>query len=262
VAGVGGQPPLVTATTPDGTTHRVWALTDADQLAAIAADLFARRAIIADGHHRYATYLRYQEQRHEAGDGAGPWDFGLTLLVDASAFGPEVHPIHRVIPGLRPEDAVRRAEVHFAVRQLDGPVDEGLSALAAAGKGGPAFLVSGGSSEGPAWLLSDPGDDLLARLPTDRSAAWRGLDVTVAHYGLIRAVWGLPDTEQAVGYEHDVAAALGAAAASQGTALLLNPTPVADVAAVAAAGERMPRKSTLFTPKPATGLLLRALDLG
>jgi uncharacterized protein (DUF1015 family) len=40
--------------------------------------------------------------------------------------------------------------------------------------------------------------------------------------------------------------------------LLLNPTPVADVAAVAAAGDRMPRKSTLFVPKPATGLLIRA----
>jgi uncharacterized protein (DUF1015 family) len=42
--------------------------------------------------------------------------------------------------------------------------------------------------------------------------------------------------------------------------LLLNPTPVADVTAVAGAGERMPRKSTLFTPKPRTGLLLRPLE--
>jgi uncharacterized protein (DUF1015 family) len=48
------------------------------------------------------------------------------------------------------------------------------------------------------------------------------------------------------------------AQASGGSALLLNPTPVADVAAVAAAGDRMPRKSTLFVPKPATGLLIRA----
>ena len=42
-----------------------------------------------------------------------------------------------------------------------------------------------------------------------------------------------------------------------GTAVLLRPTPVAAVAAVAAAGARMPRKSTLFTPKPASGLLMR-----
>ncbi|MGZ6764642.1 MAG: hypothetical protein ACXVEH_14755, partial [Nocardioides sp.] len=55
----------------------------------------------------------------------------------------------------------------------------------------------------------------------------------------------------------DVHAAIAAAEASGGTAVLLNPTPVEDVMAVAAAGERMPRKSTLFTPKPRTGLVLR-----
>ena len=60
-----------------------------------------------------------------------------------------------------------------------------------------------------------------------------------------------------MGYEHDVESALAAATRTGGTAVLLNPTPVEAVAAVAGTGERMPRKSTLFTPKPATGLVLR-----
>ncbi len=66
-----------------------------------------------------------------------------------------------------------------------------------------------------------------------------------------------------VDYQHDAAAAIAAAAAAApdaAIALLLNPTPAADVAAVAAAGERIPRKSTLFTPKPRSGLLIRPLD--
>jgi hypothetical protein len=42
--------------------------------------------------------------------------------------------------------------------------------------------------------------------------------------------------------------------------LLLAPVPLADVKAVHAAGRRMPRKSTYFTPKPRSGLLLA--DLG
>ncbi|OLF11850.1 DUF1015 family protein [Actinophytocola xanthii] len=41
--------------------------------------------------------------------------------------------------------------------------------------------------------------------------------------------------------------------------LLLAPVPLADVLAVHAAGERMPRKSTYFTPKPRSGLLLAEL---
>ena len=77
------------------------------------------------------------------------------------------------------------------------------------------------------------------------------------HAFVVTALWGLPDDVDHVGYEHDVADALATAARTGGTAVLLNPTPVDAVAAVAAAGERMPRKSTLFTPKPATGLLVR-----
>jgi uncharacterized protein (DUF1015 family) len=37
----------------------------------------------------------------------------------------------------------------------------------------------------------------------------------------------------------------------------LRPTPVEDLGEVARAGERMPRKSTLFTPKPASGMVIR-----
>lgn len=82
--------PLLAAVTDDGVAHRIWALTDPATLATIAADLLPRRAVIADGHHRYATYRHYQAERHAAGDGPGPWDFGLTFLVDATVSGPQV----------------------------------------------------------------------------------------------------------------------------------------------------------------------------
>jgi hypothetical protein len=112
-----------------------------------------------------------------------------------------------------------------------------------------------------AYLLTRPEPGLLAEtLPAERSEAFRRLDVTVAHLTLIVHVWGLADTVGVVDYYHDAPAAIAAAATAGGTALLLNPTPVADVIAVAGAGERMPRKSTLFTPKPRTGLLLRLLE--
>jgi uncharacterized protein (DUF1015 family) len=258
VAEADRQEPDVTVTTADGITHRLWAVTDAEVLAGVASDLATRRAVIADGHHRYATFLRYQADRHEAGDGPGPWDLGLAFLVDGSAFGPQVHAIHRVVPGLGPAEAAARAQGAFTVRRLTGSVDDALDELAKAGLSGPAFVVSDGDES---WLLSEPDAAALqAKLPADRSAAFRSLDVTVAHLLLIREVWGLQDREDVVDYRHDVPAAIDAARASAGTALLLNPTPVADVAAVAAAGERMPRKSTLFVPKPATGLLIRAFE--
>lgn len=279
VSEVGGRPPLAEATTEDGVRHRLWALTDPATLGAIAADLAPRRAVIADGHHRYANFRRYQADRHAAGDGPGPWDYGLAFLVDATAFGPQVHAIHRVVPGLPAAEAARRAEAAFTVRRLDdGPAGTGpdagaasgtgagagadpgldlaLEALATAGKGGTAFVLAGPEGR---WLLTDPDPAALAaHLPAGTSPAWRALDVTVAHHLLVRAVWQLADDEQTVWYRHDAPSAEAAAAEHGGTALLLNPTPVEAVIAVAAAGERMPRKSTYFTPKPRTGLVLRA----
>ena len=261
-AGTAGGPALVLdAQLADGLRHRVWAITDPDVLDAVAQDLLPRPALIADGHHRYATYLQRQAAHHDAGAGPGPWDFGLCFLVDATAFGPQVHPIHRVVPGIAPDELARRAAPGMAVRRLDGSTDSGLeaalAALAEAGQHGPAFLLASGAAD-QLILLSEPDPgQLAAAVPAGRSPAWASLDVSVLHALVVTTLWGLPDDVDHVGYEHDVADALATAARTSGTAVLLNPTPVDAVAAVAAAGERMPRKSTLFTPKPATGLLLR-----
>jgi uncharacterized protein (DUF1015 family) len=260
VAGVDGDAPIVDVTTADGVQHRVWALTDDEALAAIATDLHSRRAVIADGHHRYATFLQYQAERHAARSGPGPWDFGLAFLVDGSAFGPQVHAIHRAVPGLPAERAIELASTGFEVTEVAGGLRAAQDLLPKAGVDGVAFVVTDGAR---AWLLTNPDPDkLAAALPAERSAAWRALDVAIAHGYLIRDLWGLDDSEAVVEFHHDVPAATHAASTSGGVALLLNPTPVADVAAVAAAGERMPRKSTLFVPKPATGLLIRAFADG
>jgi uncharacterized protein (DUF1015 family) len=248
--------PLVDAVLPDGLRHRLWALTDPVTLAAVADDLRPRRALIADGHHRYATYLRRQQQRHAAGEGAGPWDAGLCLLVDATAFGPQVHPIHRVVPGVPVGELAERSAEVAAVRRLSGGVDVALDALADARGSGPAFVLSDG--DGERYLVAELDAVRMAQaLPAERSAAWRTLDVSVLHAFLVPHAWRLRDDERTVTFEHDVDAALHAAAASGGTAVLLCATPVEAVAAVAAQGERMPRKSTLFTPKPRSGVVVR-----
>lgn len=257
VAAADRAEPLVDVELRDGLRHRLWALTDPATLSAVAEDLHDRKALIADGHHRYATYLRRQAARHAAGDGTGPWDLGLCLLVDATAFGPQVHPIHRFVPAVAASELAQRSARGAAVRRLSGSLDEALAELRQAGEHGPAFvLASGDGSELHLVTEPDP-EQLAAAVPPDRSAAWAALDVSVLHAYLVPALWELPDDTDHVGYEHDVEGALAAAARSGGTAVLLNPTPVEAVASVAGSGERMPRKSTLFTPKPSTGLVIR-----
>jgi uncharacterized protein (DUF1015 family) len=255
-----GPAPLVDAVLGDGLRHRLWALTDLAQLAAVAEDLRARKALIADGHHRYATYLRRQADHHRAGDGPGPWDAGLCLLVDATAFGPQVHPIHRVVPGVGVARLAEQAAAGAAVRRLTGSVEQALAELEQTRRAGAAFVLSDGAPgpDAERYLVSELDPSLVQQvLPAERSPAWQALDVTVLHQVVVPHLWGLADDEGTVGFQHDVDGALASAEASGGTAVLLGPTPVGAVAAVAAQGERMPRKSTLFTPKPRSGVVLR-----
>ncbi|MEV4104677.1 DUF1015 family protein [Nonomuraea sp. NPDC049649] len=320
--------PLVTAHTEDGLTHRLWAITDEAEIAAINADLHPRQALIADGHHRYATYRILQRREHalrpappqsgqnddgqdgyrqngsaqndgtqngdpqndgtqngsaqngdaQNGDpqsgggqngnvlsdggqkgsggrraGRNPWDYGMALLVDTDAYPPDLKAIHRVIPELPLDEAVAKAKGSWRVQDFND-LDEGMAALDAAED--PAFLLASGSS---AHLLSSPDPLQLAQsMPADRSARWNSLNTSILTEFVLPKVWGLRDDEETVRIvHHDARAAVELAAATGGTAVILKPLAVADVLAVAAGGERVPRKSTSFGPKPRTGLILR-----
>jgi uncharacterized protein (DUF1015 family) len=250
VSGIDGDPIAIT-TTPDGTQHTLWAVTNPEILSAVAEDLGHRRALIADGHHRYATYLELQ-QRSAVAYGAGPWDRGLALLVDSSSYGPQVHAIHRVLPGLALPDAIARTLAQAKVTEVSDP-QAGLDQ--AAGVDGFAIVLTDGARS---VLVSELHPSLLVSvLEPGEPAALGALDVTLLHRALVGPVWGLADDVTSVDYAHSATEAIEAARRTGGTAVLLRPTPVAAVAAVAAAGARMPRKSTLFTPKPASGLLIR-----
>jgi uncharacterized protein (DUF1015 family) len=264
-----GEPPLAEALTEDGVAHRLWAVTDPAKLAAVAADLAPRQALIADGHHRYAAYRQLQARRQDAGCGAGPWDYGLALLVDSAAYPPRIGAIHRVLPGLTPDKAIDLAKGAFCVTPQPGgsrDLAAALTALDQAAAAGPAFLLAGASAtrsasgSGVAYLLTDPDPvQAEAAMPDGLSATWRGLGYAVLQQLLITRLWGLHDDDRSVQIVHnDAATAIAEAGKSGGTAVICAPMSAAEVYTVAGNGERVPRKSTSFGPKPRTGLVIRA----
>ncbi|MFE7107363.1 DUF1015 family protein [Streptomyces sp. NPDC057575] len=250
------RPPLLATTTEDGYHHRLWAVTDPADRAEIETDLARHQALIADGHHRWATYLRLQ-QEHTA---PGPWDFGLVLLVDTARYPLRVRAIHRLLHRLPVADALAALDGLFRVRDLDEPLPRALDALAEAAAEGNAFLLAG---DGGFHLIDRPDPGLLSRtIPADRPAAWQTLDATVLHSALLDHIWRIPDAPEHIAYIHDTAAAVEQAERHDATAVLMHPVREEVVRDLARQGVTMPRKSTSFGPKPATGLVLRSLDLG
>ncbi|NED90846.1 DUF1015 domain-containing protein, partial [Streptomyces sp. SID11233] len=247
--------PLLATTTEDGFAHRLWAVTDPAEIAEVRADLAERQALIADGHHRWATYLRLRGQHSSP----GPWDEGLVLLVDTARFPLRVRAIHRLLPALPLKEALAALDGTFRVRQVDGPLPRARQTLADAAEDGNAFLLT----DGDTFHLADrPDPALLDRtVPAGPPPAWRSLDATVLHTTLLDHLWHVPDAPGSISYLHDAAAVTEQAARTGGTAVLLHPVPEAVVRELAGQGVRMPRKSTSFGPKPATGLVLRDLTV-
>ncbi|MEV7002127.1 DUF1015 domain-containing protein [Streptomyces sp. NPDC093982] len=248
-------PPLFATTTEDGFSHRLWSITDPADLARVQSDLTLRQALIADGHHRWATYRRLRAEHGSP----SPWDYGLVLLVDTARYPLRVRAIHRLLHDLPVPDALAALDGHFRVRRLEVPLAEALEALADAACAGNAFLLAG---DGAFHLVDDPDPALLDRtVPTDRPAAWRTLDATVLHATLLAHVWHIPEDDPTrIAYIHDTAATVKKAESDGGTAVLMHPVREDVVRDLARQGVTMPRKSTSFGPKPASGLVLRTLD--
>ena len=252
--------PLLTTTTTDGTHHRLWAVTSPAEIAEVSRDLATCRALIADGHHRWEMYLRLQrEHRHLP---RSPWDRGMVLLVDTARYPLRVRAIHRVLYRLPVAEAIERLRGQWQVKEVAGPLPAALEALAELKRhGGNGFVLTG--ADGRYRLVGDPDETLLeATVPTGGPEEWRRLDATVLHSTLLDHTWHVPDGPDDIGYLHTAAGAEREAARSGGTAVLLHPVRESVVRRLAEQGVTMPRKSTSFGPKPATGLVIRSLDLG
>jgi uncharacterized protein (DUF1015 family) len=241
----------------DGVTHRLWRVTDQATVTRLV-DAFRRTgAVIADGHHRFAA-ARANSRAETPQRGS---DAVLALVTPMGPGGLRVAPIHRVVPDLSLENAVAAARGAFQVSELSpgsgstaGILDAIDRWLATPTESG--FLVTDGQR---LHRLTHPSAAVLAAVPPEAPAAWRHLDVVLAHHGLLGRLWQRSDDPESVLIAHTAEDAVRTAIERAGVALILRAPSPTDVAAVARGGARMPRKSTLFLPKPRTGLVLRPL---
>jgi uncharacterized protein (DUF1015 family) len=234
----------------NGVGIRLWIVRDPSSFPLPPSPLY-----IADGHHRYETASAYAQENPAA-------DRLLALIVSAQDPGLTVLPTHRVIFGAGRD--LERLLPHwrdvFDVQPLPaGGERDVVSTLASLGRERTACIVADRSRM--VALVMRPGV-LPDRLPSlAHSDAVRDLDVARVESLVVKAILGAATSTPIVRYMPDAKQALdtvqhGGAA----MAVLLNPTKVEQVFAVADAGDVMPPKSTYFIPKVPSGLVLRPLS--
>jgi len=231
----------------NGVGIRLWVVRDPSRFPLPSSPLY-----IADGHHRYETASAYALENPFA-------DRVLALIVSAQDPGLAVLPTHRVIfgAGRDLERLLPRWREWFDVQPFAAGRDP-VTALASLGRDRTACLVADRSRV--LALLLKPGA-LPDRLPSlAQSTAVRDLDVARIESLVVKEILGAGTSTPIVRYVADAKEALGMVQhGGAAVAVLLNPTKVEQVFAVADAGDVMPPKSTYFVPKVPSGLVLRPL---
>ncbi|MEO8462814.1 MAG: DUF1015 domain-containing protein [Chloroflexota bacterium] len=257
-----------------GDRHRLWVLTaGTDGSAETLAEIAGRVPLtIADGHHRYETALRFQSERRVGApateDAEHGYDFVLMLLLEPEAGPLLVLPTHRVVRGLGSDGLAMLRTVLSSYFRMSRrmPADELLRSLGPDGDEPPR---SGGRmglwTRDGGWILQAKGKALETILGPGGKAV-RRLDVSMLG-AVLDAGAGLDAAAIAAGerliYTHDAAEAIALVdAGTEGAdaAFLLDPTPAAEILAVAAEGDVMPQKSTYIYPKAITGLVINPLE--
>ena len=217
--------PLASVHDEEGVDHRIWRIPAEADVAAWLEDM---PLLIADGHHRYATALAYRDERRRD-EGPGPWDAVMALIVDSARESVPVLPYHRLqVAGAPPVGGAPASGLDDVLARVDDPALR--FGTVARDDGRVVYRLH--------QVAGDP--------PTVRALHEQLLD-RVAPGDAVRFTHDAADADRAV--RDGIAVA----------AYLLPPTTAGRIRAVVERGERLPRKSTFFWPKPRTGIVMMAV---
>ena len=232
-------PPAATDTDQAGRTHAIWLIGPGprqDELCALAG---GGELVVADGNHRsLAAQL------------GGLPRFLAVVTTPASV---TIQPYNRLVSEL----TVPAQELPARLAAVGAEVGTLTSPPAVPVERGVVHLYAG---PGRAWAVRLPGPERTGGDQGTTKGAVEGLDHTLVERVLLRDVLGLDPGDKRITYvggDYPADWLTGEVEAGRADlAVLIAPVAVEDFVTVNLARQKMPRKSTWFTPKARAGLVL------
>jgi len=254
--------------------NRLWKVESPSFIKEIQAALSEKTVIIADGHHRYEVALAFKEESHSRVTEDERWrlyDYKLMSFVRLETTGLTIFPIHRLvqnIPDFDPWVLLRQLPGCFDMTEVVVTADSKVSVAQSLLK--EASRLQASSENAFVLYLPSLGKMILLAFqknasdtiawPTNKSAAWRELDISVLQTAILDQLLGIGEKqliEQSnLEYVSDFREAIRTTD-QKGfqCSFLLNATPIEQVRSVVEAGDLLPQKSTHFYPKLMEGLV-------
>jgi uncharacterized protein (DUF1015 family) len=228
----------------NGVEHIVERVSDPQRVAAISAAVGSQPVVIADGHHRYAISRTYRDEVRAAGspvaDAAGTT---LTYVAELVAEQLSIAAIHRLVSNKSAEEMLA---ILGSCYEVVGDVTVSADTL------------SRMEVDGCICLVRPDGTGVLLREKPATVANVRALDSARLEHAISNGGSNLEDA--GIAYQHGVEEVLHALRVGQAKcAVLIRPVSMAEIRRTADEGLLMPPKSTFFTPKLRTGLVIRPL---
>ena len=271
----GNGPAEAEVTDEYGVLHRLWRVSDPAAIRLLTAAMADKKLIIADGHHRYETALKYSKEHADTAPAKA--EYGVNQLpqpsypeaavmmtfVNMDSDGLVILPTHRVVHSLAnfdPAAFAAAAQEFFTVESLNA--DDAHSLMDLLGRQeGTAFIAV--TKSGALLLRSRP--DVVAVALASLPERQRHLDLSHLHSIVLDRLLGL-DAEKVreqtnIRYLRDASEAVDLVRRGEAdVTFLTNPVSMEQLREVAFAGDVMPQKSTDFFPKLLSGLTIYALD--
>ena len=223
----------------EGVIHTVEKVVDEIRIQAICDAVSSSPVVIADGHHRYAISRSFRDEvraRTQSKDTGA--ELTLTYINELVEEQLSVAAIHRFYNGASSDD-LRAALSQFYTFEATTSVDD--KTLQEMNKRGSLVFIDDRLSV--SWMTPKPGafDSI------------RALDSA-------RLEYALAGVDHTVGYQHGATEVQQLVKGGTATAaILIRPVSVDEIKRTANEGLLMPPKSTFFTPKLRTGLVIREL---
>jgi len=221
-----------------GVIHIVERVTDPQRVAAIGAAVGANPVLIADGHHRYAISRTFRDEvRVTDGDDTGA-ELTLTYVAELVADQLSIDAIHRLYHGVSADELLQILSASFDVEE--------------AGRVTPTFAAEL-VQRAALCLVRPDGTGVWLRPKPEAFEGVRALDGALLEHAL-------RDDDIDISYQHGVQHVVDRVATDGGlVGVLIRPTGIEEIRRTAHERLLMPPKSTFFTPKLRTGLVLRPL---
>lgn len=245
------ESPLYDFTAPDGITHRVWKIGDADKVEQIrqAFDRISQ-IYIADGHHRAASAVKVGLKRRQANPGyTGDEEFNYFLSVLFPHDQLMIMDYNRTVKdlnGLSKDEFLQKISEKFAVETSQMPVSPQK-------KGTFGMYLEG------KWYQLTAKPEL-----TEGKDAVGVLDVSVLQENLLGPILGIgdPRTDKRidfVGGIRGLSELEKRANTDMCVSFSMYPTSIVELFDVADSGMLMPPKSTWFEPKLRSGIFIHQI---